>query len=156
MVDCDIDAYIPASYIKNEYQKLDIYKRISGIENQEEYMDMQDELIDRFGDIPKPVENLLLIAQIKAMAHQAGVTEVNINRQEITLRMYKNAGIDTTGIPADRPVQGGVCFQDRGSPHLYLSGSQSKKQGLHGNDRKSGGNIGRTGQDGGQGVRVRR
>ena len=56
MVDCDIDAYIPASYIKNEYQKLDIYKRISGIENQEEYMDMQDELIDRFGDIPKPVE----------------------------------------------------------------------------------------------------
>ena len=44
---------------KNEYQKLDIYKRISGIENQEEYMDMQDELIDRFGDIPKPVENLL-------------------------------------------------------------------------------------------------
>ena len=68
VVDCDIDAYIPASYIKNEYQKLDIYKRISGIENQEEYMDMQDELIDRFGDIPKPVENLLLIAQIKAMS----------------------------------------------------------------------------------------
>ena len=36
----------PASYIKNEYQKLDIYKRISGIESEEEYMDMQDELID--------------------------------------------------------------------------------------------------------------
>ncbi len=52
MVECDINAYIPATYIKNEYQKLDIYKRISAIETEEEYMDMQDELMDRFGDIP--------------------------------------------------------------------------------------------------------
>ena len=49
VVECDIDAYIPAYYIKNEYLKLDIYKRISAIENGEEEMDMQDELIDRFG-----------------------------------------------------------------------------------------------------------
>ena len=63
------------------------------------------------------------------MAHQAGVTEVNINRQEITLRMYKNAGIDTTGIPGlIAPVQGGVCFQDRGSPHLYLSDRRAKNK----------------------------
>lgn len=99
VVDCDIDAYIPASYIKNEFQKLDIYKRISGIESQDEYMDMQDELIDRFGEIPRPVENLLLIAQLKAMAHRAGVTEVSVNRQEITLKMYKSAKIDVKQIP---------------------------------------------------------
>ncbi len=98
-VDCDIDAYIPSSYIRNEYQKLDVYKRISGIENQEEYMDMQDELMDRFGDIPRPVENLLLIAELKAMAHRAGVTEVSINRQEITLKMFKKAKLDVSGIP---------------------------------------------------------
>ena len=48
-MECDIDAYIPATYIKNEYQKLDIYKRISAIETEDEYMDMQDELLDRFG-----------------------------------------------------------------------------------------------------------
>ena len=41
VVDCDIDAYIPGYYIKNEYQKLDIYKRISVIGDEEEYMDMQ-------------------------------------------------------------------------------------------------------------------
>ena len=70
-VDCDINAYIPVGYIKNEYQKLDIYKRISAIENEDEYMDMQDELIDRFGELPKPVENLLKIAYLKALAHQA-------------------------------------------------------------------------------------
>ena len=44
VVECDIDAYIPSSYIKNEYQKLDIYKRISSIEDEEEYLDVQDEL----------------------------------------------------------------------------------------------------------------
>ena len=100
VVDCDIDAYIPASYIKNEYQKLDIYKRISGIETDEEYMDMQDELMDRFGDIPKPVENLLRVASLKAMAHKAYVTEVDINRQEIRLLMYSKAKLDPAGIPA--------------------------------------------------------
>ena len=99
VVDCDIDAYIPTSYIKNEYQKLDIYKRISSIENEEEYMDMQDELMDRFGDIPKPVDNLLKVAGLKALAHSAYVTEVNINRQEVRLTMYKNARLKVEGIP---------------------------------------------------------
>ena len=100
VVDCDIDAYIPTSYIKNEYQKLDIYKRISSIENEDEYMDMQDELMDRFGDIPKPVENLLRVAGIKALAHSAYVTEVNINSQEIRLTMYQKAKLSVAGIPA--------------------------------------------------------
>ena len=99
VVDCDIDAYIPTSYIKNEYQKLDIYKRISAIENEEEYMDMQDELMDRFGDIPRPVENLLKVAALKALAHSAFVTEVNINRQEVRFTMYKNAKLKVEGIP---------------------------------------------------------
>jgi transcription-repair coupling factor (superfamily II helicase) len=100
VVDCDIDAYIPTAYIKNEYQKLDIYKRISSIENEDEYLDMQDELMDRFGDIPKPVDNLLKVAGIKALAHLAYVTEVNINRQEIRFRMYHKARLKVEGIPA--------------------------------------------------------
>lgn len=51
-MDLNIDAYIPASYIPNEYQKLDIYKRIAAIETEEEQEDMLEELIDRFGDPP--------------------------------------------------------------------------------------------------------
>ena len=91
LVDCDIDAFIPDGYIKNEYLKLDVYKRISAIENEEEYMDMQDELIDRFGDIPGPVENLLKVAELKAAAHRAYVTEVAVNRQEIRMELYPKA-----------------------------------------------------------------
>nr|WP_289706455.1 transcription-repair coupling factor [Enterocloster clostridioformis] len=99
VVECDIDAYIPVSYIKNEYQKLDIYKRISAIETEEEYMDMQDELMDRFGDIPHSVENLLKIAAIRALAHRVYVTEVVINRQEVRLTMYQKARLRVEKIP---------------------------------------------------------
>ncbi len=99
VVECDIDAYIPSSYIKNEYQKLDIYKRISGIENEEEYLDMQDELMDRFGEIPKSVENLLAVALLKAGAHRIGVTEVKINRQEVRLTLHPSAALDTGRLP---------------------------------------------------------
>ena len=98
-MDCDIDAFIPDGYIKNEYLKLDVYKRISTIENDEEYMDMQDELMDRFGDIPKSVDNLLRVAELKAMAHRSYVTEVNINRQEVRLELFPKAKLDVTGIP---------------------------------------------------------
>lgn len=100
VVDCDIDAFIPDGYIKNEYLKLDVYKRISAIETDDEYMDMQDELIDRFGDIPKSVDNLLRVAELKAMAHRAYVTEVDINTQEIRIELYPKAKLDITKIPA--------------------------------------------------------
>ena len=100
VVDCDIDAFIPDGYIKNEYLKLDVYKRISAIETDDEYMDMQDELIDRFGDIPKSVDNLLRVAELKALAHRAYVTEVDINTQEIRIELYPKAKLDVTKIPA--------------------------------------------------------
>ena len=80
-VDLVCDAYVPASYIKNESIKMDVYKRIAGIETLEEYEDMQDELIDRFGDIPNQVENLLQIVLLKAAAHKAFVTEISGNKK---------------------------------------------------------------------------
>ena len=48
-VDLNVDSYIPDSYISNEFQKLEIYKRIAGIETQQDYDDMLEELLDRFG-----------------------------------------------------------------------------------------------------------
>ena len=50
-IDLQVDAYIPATYIPSEFQKLDMYKRIAGIEKLEEYKDLQEELTDRFGEI---------------------------------------------------------------------------------------------------------
>ncbi|MEE1341976.1 MAG: transcription-repair coupling factor [Lachnospiraceae bacterium] len=68
-IDLPVDAYIPASYVKNEFQKLELYKRISNIANEEEYEDLMDEIVDRYGELPKSVVLLLQVALLKAKAH---------------------------------------------------------------------------------------
>lgn len=98
-IDIVIDAYIPMGYIPNEFQKLDIYKRIAGIETEDETEEMLEELIDRFGDPPKPVENLLYIAKIKSMAHLVYFTEVAQKGETLKFTLYQKARIDAAKIP---------------------------------------------------------
>jgi transcription-repair coupling factor (superfamily II helicase) len=98
-VDMDMDAYIPATYIKNEIQKLDIYKRIAEIENEEELMDMQEELMDRFGDLPGAVNNLLNIALIKSICHSVYVAGLVHKESEVKLAMYPKAKLAVERLP---------------------------------------------------------
>ena len=60
---------------------------------------MQDELMDRFGEIPKPVRNLLLIARIRSAAHRVFVTEVKITRQDAQLLMAAEAQLNGDALP---------------------------------------------------------
>ncbi len=98
-VDLDMDAYIPSTYIKNEMQKLDMYKRVAGIENEEEFMDMQEELMDRFGEIPTSVNNLLNIALLKSMAHTVYVTNLVQKGNELKFVLYAKAKFNVEKIP---------------------------------------------------------
>lgn len=97
-IDMDVDAYIPSTYITNEYLKLDMYKRIAQISNEEEFLDLQEELMDRFGTIPNSVDNLLNIAQIKARCHEVYVTNFVQKGDTIKMVMYQKAKINTDGI----------------------------------------------------------
>ena len=99
VIDLDVDAFIPGTYIVNEIQKLDIYKRIAGIENVKERDDMRDELLDRFGEIPKSVDNLLRIALIRVAAHRLFLTEVKGKNERILLTFRADAEVDPAGIP---------------------------------------------------------
>ncbi len=99
-IDLILDAYLPDSYISNEYQKLELYKRIAGIQTEKDYDEMLEELIDRFGDPSKAVLNLLAIAQLKATAHRAYVTEIKQIGEQVRITLYENAKLDPTGIPA--------------------------------------------------------
>ena len=65
LIELDIDAYIPQKYIEDEIQKLEIYKKIAVIQTQKDYYDVQEEIEDRYGDLPESVQNLLEIALIK-------------------------------------------------------------------------------------------
>lgn len=98
-VDMDVDAYIPATYIKNEVHKLDIYKRIADIVNNEEMMDMQEELMDRFGDMPNAVNNLLNIALLKSICHSVFITGLVHKDDEVKLVMYPKAKLAVEKIP---------------------------------------------------------
>ena len=98
-VEINVDAYIPDKYIPNEFQKLDIYKRIAELQNEEECEDMRDELGDRFGDIPRAVEHLLKIAMIKAHAHELYMTSVEAKKEYVRFSMFEKAELQVQNIP---------------------------------------------------------
>ncbi|MCI8597366.1 MAG: transcription-repair coupling factor [Lachnospiraceae bacterium] len=99
LVDMELDAFIPDTYIRNESQKLDIYKRMAGIETKEECEDMLEELLDRFGDAPKSVLNLLAVAELKVRAHKVYVQEVLERPEEIRFLLYKKAKLNPAAFP---------------------------------------------------------
>ena len=129
VMDLDIDAYIPDKYIRNEYQKLDIYKRIAMIESREEQDDMLEELLDRFGEPPKAVQNLLSIARLKAEAHQAFITEVTQKGDFIKLVMYEKTQADPKKIEQMvQKYQGKMKFVIDARPYfLYTKPRKSAK-----------------------------
>ena len=120
-VDLNVDAYIPESYISNEFQKLDIYKRIAGIETQQDYDDMLEELLDRFGEPGKAVLNLLAIAKLKAIAHQGYVTEIKQTGKTVRFTLYEKARLNTEGFPAlMQKYRRGLQFKNEQEPKFIL------------------------------------
>ena len=121
VIDVDVDAYIPPSYIVNEVQKLDIYKRIAGIEDERECGDMREELLDRFGEIPKSVENLLRIALIRSHAHKLYMPEVKGKNEMVRFTMRTDAPIKVESIPLlIGAYEGKMKFDPKGTPAFSL------------------------------------
>lgn len=128
LIDLDVDAFIPAVYIVNEVQKLDIYKRIAGIENMRERDDMKDELLDRFGEIPKSVDNLLRIALIRVAAHRLYMTEIKGKNGRITFTFRPDAAVNPLKIPELLEKYGkDLAFTAYGTPYFTY---KYKKTGL--------------------------
>ncbi len=79
LVDIRIDAYIPESYISNQAQRVDCYRKIARIQTEEDSLDITDELIDRYGDPPKSVLGLVQVARLRNMASAVNITEITQN-----------------------------------------------------------------------------
>ena len=75
-IDLDVDAYIPDSYITDEFEKLNMYKRISAIRDLGDMEYLREELEDRFGKVPLVTDNLMAVAYLKARAHECFITEI--------------------------------------------------------------------------------
>lgn len=132
VVDIPIDAFIPDSYIPNEFQKLDFYKKIAGIENEEDFDDTQDELMDRYGDLPRSVINLMKVALLKAAAHRVGITEIKSLGGKIRLTVGLKPKFDVTRLPLIIGAQAGriTIHSNAGDTSFWYHGDLKNKEGM--------------------------
>lgn len=76
-VDINVDAYIPDDFAPDEYVKMDLYKKIAAVENEEMKSELIDEIVDRFADVPKSIINLIDISEIRSMARELVISSIN-------------------------------------------------------------------------------
>ena len=126
-VELEMDAYIPASYIRDDGQRMDMYRRIAGIGNREDYDDVLDELTDRYSDPPSAVMNLLEAAVIRYMAKQVYVTEISGNRDRITFTLYEKAALQPAKIPELIAGFDGDLKLTAGNPPGFVYTDQRRK-----------------------------
>ena len=84
-IDLSVNAYIPDTYISDELTKIEMYKKIASIESKEDMLEVQEELEDRFSDLPKSVQTLLKISYIKSLCKIMKVEKVRQVKDEIWL-----------------------------------------------------------------------
>lgn len=118
-VDINIEAYIPPSFIKNHSTRLDIYKKIASIENDEDRLEVESEICDRFGDLPKAVISLIKIAEIKYLAKDAQISEVTL--KEGSVICYFKGDMDVRAVSGLVALFENRFFVSAGiKPHMVL------------------------------------
>ena len=93
LVDLQIEAHIPEHYIESLSGRLDIYRKIAGLQNNEDSMDLIDELIDRYGEPPKAIQGLITVALMRNMAGNLGITEIS-QRNGVMIFFIKTASME--------------------------------------------------------------
>lgn len=96
-VDVHLEAYIPDTYIKDQMQKIEIYKKIKAIENDDDAQNVENELLDRFGSYPEAVENLLTISKLKAAADLAQAILVSKKPRQVKVEFNNHASRELEG-----------------------------------------------------------
>ena len=97
-VSLSVDAYIPDKYIKGENYRIEIYKRIAGIVNQQDCYDVYEEIEDRYGEVPLSVSNLIDISYIRSMGAVLGITDITQKDDKVVLVFDKEYGNDFENI----------------------------------------------------------
>ena len=120
-IDLSVPALIPDDYIHDVHTRLVLYKRIAGMETDEELRDLQVEMIDRFGLLPDPVKDLFRIAALKLVATPMGIRKIEISSEEGRILFDTDPDIDTDhliGLIQSQPQQ----YRLEGATKLRLYG----------------------------------
>ena len=122
MIDLQIDAHIPESYIENLPQRIDIYKKIASVQTQEDVLELNDELIDRFGEPPVAVAGLVEVALIRNIASGLGFKEIS-QREGRVLFYPEDFDIERAAEVAGR-MRGRVLVSPGPKPYLAVKVAQ--------------------------------
>ena len=92
-IELNISAYVADSYIEEPALKLDVYHQLRDIDNEDELKEFEIELEDRFGQIPREVQNLFLIVQMRLLARRVGIDSIKEFRQEVRISFDKETAV---------------------------------------------------------------
>lgn len=96
-ISLSVNAFIPESYIKDGFQKIQMYKRVKAVESEEDCGDLVDEMIDRFGDLPFEADLLLRIARMKVFGRIAKVESIKKQKSKTEVRFTPEGTAGTNG-----------------------------------------------------------
>ena len=125
LVDLAIDAYIPEKYIENLSLRIEAYRNIAAIQSKEDSMDVIDELIDRYGDLPKSVTGLINIALMRNTAAKLGITEIT-QRNDNILFYINQPDIDQIK-RLSTAFKGRVLFNSTSKPYISIRLDKKEK-----------------------------
>jgi transcription-repair coupling factor (superfamily II helicase) len=121
---------IPAEYIAEENQRLRMYKRIAGVENDSQLADARAELEDRYGEPPQPVRNLLEYATLRLLCNRVGVTKVERKRDLVSVNFTQNAAMDPEKLARFVSTQRGAQFTPGGTLKFLVKGATQAEEVL--------------------------
>ena len=122
-----INIRIPAEYIKEENQRLRMYKRVAGVETEAQLTDVREELADRYGEPPAAVRNLLEYARLKLASQRLGVAAIDRRREQVTIRFTQEAAVDPEKLAHFVAGQPGAQFSPNGVLKFSLKATQAEE-----------------------------
>ncbi|WP_160036674.1 transcription-repair coupling factor [Paenibacillus sp. An7] len=124
-IDLSIDAYLPSDYIYDSIQKIEIYKKVAVLASFDDTMELEDELVDRFGDLPEAVTNLLTVARLKIYGKAYGIESIVQRGDDITLKFYEGQENTVNGaklIQIGNQFERRVQFEQGQSMSIHVKG----------------------------------
>ena len=117
-----VSAYLPMDYVSGDYQRIEVYKKISQVASRSDWEDMIEELTDRFGDPVKPVMNLIAVSYMRKMCEKLWIDTVSSRKGFMTFKFLPNAKVDVVKlIERVNALKGEVKFVGGGSPSLVMT-----------------------------------
>jgi len=118
LVDLPVNAFIPDKYIYSHTQRIELYKKIASIETKEDIMDVYDETLDRFGEVPNEVYNLMLISLLRYIASTKMFTEVKVIDSELFLYFSAENSPDFTKCIEKIKTDKNIFIRNTKKPHI--------------------------------------